>query len=246
MTPSIHRLQMTAIALATALLVAACGGGDATPPAESIPPTVNVTSASGAGGAVTFTFTLSEDVGTSFTTDIISVTNGSKGAFTKLSALQYTLVVTPAANSAGNIGVSIAANTFADLVGNKVTVATTASQAFDTRPPTLTVTNDIVAPTASGNVTFTFVFSKDVGTSFTTEDVVVTGGTKGAFTRVSGTQATLVVIPTANTSGTLNVSVAVGAFSDLAGATNTAAASAQKAFSTILKTQTQLRVNLNP
>ena len=245
MTPSIHRLQMTAIALATALLVAACGGGDATPPAESIPPTVNVTSASGAGGAVTFTFTLSEDVGTSFTTDIISVTNGSKGAFTKLSALQYTLVVTPAANSAGNIGVSIAANTFADLVGNKVTVATTASQAFDTRPPTLTVTNDIVAPTASGNVTFTFVFSKDVGTSFTTEDVVVTGGTKGAFTRVSGTQATLVVIPTANTSGTLNVSVAVGAFSDLAGATNTAAASAQKAFSTIVKTQMTLPVSFD-
>ena len=54
------------------------------------------------------------------------------------------------------------------------------------------------AATATGPVTFSFVFSEDVGASFTASDVVVTGGTAGAFTKVSGTQATLVVTPTAN------------------------------------------------
>ena len=102
----------------------------------------------------------------------------------------------------------------------------------DTVAPTMAIANDVAAPTATGPVTFTFVFSEDVGISFEADDIVVTGGTKGAFTRTSGSQATLVVVPVANSTGVLSVSVAAGRFSDLAGNANTATAAAQKPYDT--------------
>ncbi len=102
----------------------------------------------------------------------------------------------------------------------------------DTTPPTLTITDNVAAETATGDVTFNFVFSEDVGTSFTTDDVVLTGGTKGAFVRIDAKHATLVAKPPADATGTLEVSVAAGAFIDLAGNANTSAASAQQAYVT--------------
>jgi hypothetical protein len=103
--------------------------------------------------------------------------------------------------------------------------------AVDTTAPVVTITNNVAAETATGDITFTFSFNRDVGTSFTADDVVVTGGTKGAFTRTSGTSATLVVTPTANSAGTVEVSVAASAVSSDTG-TGNAAASARKAFDT--------------
>jgi hypothetical protein len=99
--------------------------------------------------------------------------------------------------------------------------------------PVVTITNNVAAETATGDIVFTFSFNRDVGTSFTADDVVVTGGSKGAFTRTSGTAATLVVSPPANATGTVEVGVPAGAVSDAAGATN-AAVSARKAFNTIV------------
>jgi hypothetical protein len=103
----------------------------------------------------------------------------------------------------------------------------------DTTPPTVVVTNNVSGTTASGDVLFTFTFSEDVGTSFTTDDIVITGGTKGTFTRVSGTQATLVVTPTANTTGSIGVSLGAGVFADTASNTNTTAATASQAYNTV-------------
>lgn len=102
----------------------------------------------------------------------------------------------------------------------------------DTTAPEVTITDDVAAETATGDVTFTFTFSEDVGTSFTTSDVVLTGGTKGAFTRVDATHATLVARPPADSTGTLEVAVAAGAVSDLAGNANAAGASARQAYDT--------------
>ncbi len=102
--------------------------------------------------------------------------------------------------------------------------------AADTTAPTVSIASDVSAPTASGPVTFTFVFSEDVGISFEATDVVVTGGTAGTFNRLGGTQATLVVQPTAGSAGTMTVSVAAGRFTDLAGNANTVSASASKAY----------------
>ncbi len=106
----------------------------------------------------------------------------------------------------------------------------------DTTAPTVTIASDVSAPTASGPVIFSFVFSEDVGVSFEAADVVVTGGTAGAFTRVGGSQATLVVTPAANSSGTLTVSVPAAKVSDLAGNANTASATASKNFDVRLAT----------
>jgi hypothetical protein len=104
----------------------------------------------------------------------------------------------------------------------------------DTTGPTVAITDNVPGATATGNVIFTFTFSEDVGTSFALSDVTLTGGTKGTFTKVSATVTTLVAIPTANAAGTLTVTVAAGAFSDLAGNVNAAAATASQAYDTIV------------
>ena len=367
------------------------GGPDVTPPTVAI--TDNVPGAT-ATGAVTFTFTFSEGIGTSFTADDIVVTGGAKGLFTLSSVTQATLVVTPPSAASGTIAVSVAAGKFADGAGNLNTAAVSSSQAFDTNgggtpgtmllsfdetvpgfsgmgayggalptvvsgptggagnalkivkpsgqqpwggvyftvaavpfaadrktitarvyatragaviklkvegsggasvevpgtatgaantwstvtwslsavdptkayttmaitpdaeltasgqsyyidditlaggsggpdltPPTVAITDDVPG-TATGAVTFTFTFSEGVGSSFTTDDIVVTGGTKGTFTMVSSAQATLVVTPPASASGTIGVSVAAGKYADAAGNLNTAAASGTQAFDT--------------
>ncbi len=102
----------------------------------------------------------------------------------------------------------------------------------DTTPPTVAITDNVAAATATGPVTFTFTFSEAVGASFTADDITVTGGTKGTFTTVDATHATLVVTAPTNTTGTIDVSVAAGTFLDAAGNANTAAATAQQAFDT--------------
>jgi Bacterial Ig-like domain len=98
----------------------------------------------------------------------------------------------------------------------------------DTTAPTVAIANNVSAPAATGPVTFTFVFSEDVGVSFDGTDITVDGGTPSALTRVDGRQATLVVTPTPGVSGTITVGVAAGRFTDVAGNTNAAAASASK------------------
>ena len=226
-------LQLSALSMATAVLVAACGGGDATPPPETVPPTINIaTNVPGtAVGAVTFTFTFSEDVGDSFTASDVTVTDGTPGSFTKLDALQYTLVVIPSAGKAGTVGVGIADKAYADLVGN-LGAGASKTQAFDTLPPTVTIASSAAGGTATGDITFSFAFSKDVGGSFTASDVTVTGGSAGAFTVASGTSATLVVTPMANTAGTVEITVPAGAVADAGGTVNTLAATAQQAYDT--------------
>lgn len=139
-----------------------------------------------------------------------------------MSGTQYTLVVTPAANSTGSIAVSVTASSYEDTVGNRGQAAAT-SQSFDTLPPVVSVTSSAAGSTASGDVTLTFNFSKEVGSSFDAADITVTGGSKGAFTRVNASRATLVVTPDANSAGNLEVSVAADSFSDSASRSNSAA-----------------------
>jgi hypothetical protein len=100
----------------------------------------------------------------------------------------------------------------------------------DTTAPSLTIANDVPAATAAGPVTFTFVFSEDVGVSFDGTDVVVDGGSPGAFTRIDGRQATLVVTPDPGVAGTITVTVAAGRVTDIAGNANTAGATDSKAY----------------
>lgn len=90
----------------------------------------------------------------------------------------------------------------------------------DTTPPTVTITDDVADATATGDVTFTFTFSEDIGSSFTESDISVTGAPTGTFTAVDGTTATLVVSPAPGTAGTIELTVAAGTFEDASGNTN--------------------------
>jgi len=107
------------------------------------------------------------------------------------------------------------------------------SSVVDPAAPVVTITNNVTGETATGPITFTFSFNRDVGTSFTADDVTVSGGSKGAFTRLSGASATLVVTPAANTTGTVQVTVVANSVTAATGSGNTAE-SASKAFNTVI------------
>ena len=135
---SARPFSLAATALAASLMLAACGGGEVVPPPDTTPPTLVITdNVSGAttSGAVIFSFTFSEDVGTSFTAEDVVVTGGTAGAFAKVSATAYTLSVTPATNAAGSITVSVAAGKFSDIALNVNTAAASAAQVYDTTTP---------------------------------------------------------------------------------------------------------------
>lgn len=116
----------------------------------------------------------------------------------------------------------------------------------DTTPPTVGIFNNLSTAPATGPVTFSFVFNEDVGNSFNIDAITVTGGSPGALTNVSVTQRTLVVTPTAGSTGTITVAVRVGSFSDLAGNINAVVPPAVEVpFNTGAKTQMALPVNFN-
>lgn len=96
--------------------------------------------------------------------------------------------------------------------------------------PTVAITDNVTGASANGPVTFTFKFSQDVGTSFTASDIIVKGGTKGTFTRISGTLATLVVTPDPAVNGNLTVSIGASSVTDAANRPNTAVASATRPY----------------
>ena len=136
---------------------------------------------------ITYTFTFAQAV-TDFDAADITVTNGTKGTFNRVSGTVYTLLVTPTPNLEGDVTVT---------VGDK-----TAVQKVDTKAPSVATTSARDATT--GNTTFTFTFSEAV-TGFEAADVTVTNGTAGTFTPVSATVYTLVVTPKAGTQPTVRV-----------------------------------------
>ncbi len=104
----------------------------------------------------------------------------------------------------------------------------------DTTPPTVVIGGTSATP-ISAPVTVTFTFSEDVGSSFSLGDVAITNGTPAAtLIKVNATRYTLIVSPPADATGSMQVSIATGAFSDLAGNLNTAAANVAQPFNTVV------------
>jgi len=97
--------------------------------------------------------------------------------------------------------------------------------------PSVVITDDVEA-TATGDVTFTFTFSRAV-TGFVATDIVVTGGSPGVFTAVSDTVYTLVVSPDAESVGSITVDVPAGVATDETGQNNTAATQAVQVYNTM-------------
>ena len=175
-------------------------------PLNTTNPAVTITDSSVgtlfAGQTITYTFTFAEAV-TGFTTGDVVVTGGTKGVFTASSALVYTLVVTPNDSSTTNITVDIAAGAGTSVAtGNPTAAAVQSIQAVNTSHVAAVISDNSNAVTPGADITFTFTFPEAV-TGFAIGDVVVVGGTKGAFAG-AGTTYTLVVTPT-GTSTTADV-----------------------------------------
>lgn len=195
---------------------------DTLAPAITISDDESAATANIAGGTITYTFTFSEAVSGFSVADIV-VSGGTKaGSFA--SGVDgdsvYTLVVTPIAGFEGNVTVDVSAAKAVDVSGNANTAALQSVQAVDMKAPTLAITDDESATTANiagGSITYTFTFSENVA-GFSADDIVVTNGTKGAFSG-SGSSYTLVVTPTTGLVG--DVSVSVPAANQVDGAGNT-------------------------
>lgn len=200
-------------------------------PADTTRPNATISSdADGStNGDVTFTITFTEAVN-GLTAEGISVSNATKGAFTKVDGRTYTLVGTPTANSSGTITVEVMANAARDAAGNGNTASEPFNQPFDTAAPGLSI-NSSVAGIANGEVTYTFLFTEAV-MGFDATDVTLTGATAGNFSAVSDSEYTIVVTPAANSTGTIGVAVAADAATDVAGNGNTAATSTPLPFDT--------------
>jgi hypothetical protein len=145
--PSRERRAAPLLLLVAAVALAACSDTEPAPPSDTTAPTVAITddvSDSTATGPVTFTFTFSEDVGTSFTVSDVTVTGGTADAFARSSATVYTLVVNLPPASLGTVAVAIPIGAFSDLAANASTAIAVATQGFSTvlSPMSLPVTFD--------------------------------------------------------------------------------------------------------
>lgn len=99
----------------------------------------------------------------------------------------------------------------------------------DTTPPTVAIT---AAANSDKKIVFTFDFNEPV-TGFTVEDVTIDVGTKGEFNMaINNRSATLIVTPPADSQGTIQATVAAGAFKDFAENASVVAANVTQAFGT--------------
>ncbi|RPH41457.1 MAG: hypothetical protein EHM87_19670 [Burkholderiales bacterium] len=211
------------------------------PPADTTRPTLTITDdrTGVANGPVTFTFAFSEPVA-GFTSADVSVSGGTAGPLSASpDGQRWTMAVTPTAGvQSGTITVDVGGGAATDAAGNPNVVATRATQAYDTRGPVATVTDDTPAATTSQPVRFRFAFDEPV-VGFTAADVVVGGGTAADFELAGDARsASLVVTPPAGAQdGTITVDVPAGAVTDALGNPGVAATRATQAYDTAAPTQ---------
>ena len=167
----------------------------------------------------TLTFTLSEPSSTFTAADVV-VTGGTLSDFTG-SGTTYTATFTPPANTTGTGTVAIAAGSFTDAAGNpNLAGALSPAMVIDTVVPTISIAASRTTLKAGETAVVSFALSKP-STSFTVDDVVVTGGALSGFTG-SGTSYTATFTPFAGSTLPGTVTVAEKMFFDSVNNPNTA------------------------
>ena len=194
---------------------------------DTTPPTVAITSSTAAlsaGQTAAITFTFSEDPGTSFTASDITLAGGTLGALSG-TGLVRTATFTPTPGLAsGTATIAVVDASYTDAAGNAGSAGTTPVIIVDTTPPTVAITSSTAALSAGQTAAITFTFSEDPGTSFTTSDITLAGGTLGALSG-TGLVRTALFTPTPSlASGTATIAVANASYTDAAGNTGSAGA----------------------
>ena len=171
-----------------------------------------------AGETATLTFSFSRNPGSSFSLSDISILGGSLSGLTATADPKvYTATFTPTASSSGNSSITVAASSYNDSFGNPGAAATAPAIAYDTLPPTLSITSDKPSLKAGETATISFTFS-EAPIGFLQSDIFVTGGTLSGFTATSDPKIyTATFTPTPNSSGTASISVPAGSYTDSAG-----------------------------
>ncbi|MCX7262294.1 MAG: Ig-like domain-containing protein, partial [Burkholderiales bacterium] len=172
--------------------------------------------------------------GGSPTLDFVIGTSTVKAAYLSGSGTNALVFRTTLASGQNDsTGVAIAINalslnnaTIKDASGNNATITSVAvadnvKYLVDTTAPTLAITSSKATLNVGETATITFTFSEDPGSSFiwasNAGDLSVSGGTLGNLSG-TGTLRTATFTPTPNVaSGTANISVAQGAYTDAAG-----------------------------
>ncbi|WP_072926847.1 Ig-like domain-containing protein [Microcystis aeruginosa] len=188
-------------------------------PYDNTPPTVTVdivdASLNDGTNSSLVTFEFSEDV-TGFADGDVSVSGGTLSDFTQVDGNSYTAIFT-ADDGVETIGsVSVAADSYSDLVGNNGGAGSD-TVTIDTKNPTLAV--DIVDASLNDGTNsslVTFEFSEDV-TGFDNSDVNISGGTLSDFTQVDGNSYTAIFTADDGVETIGSVSVAADSYSDLVG-----------------------------
>ena len=172
-----------------------------------------------AGETATISFTLTKP-STTFTASDVTVTGGTLSGFFG-SGASYSAIFTPRADSNAAGGISVAAGTFTDTIGNPNRAGSLPTPlAIDTLRPTVAVATDRTVLRSARTATLTFTLSEP-STSFGLNDVVVTGGTLSAFAG-SGTSYTAIFTPFVSSTTPGAVTIAAGTFTDAAGNANVA------------------------
>ena len=135
-----------------------------------------------------------------FTTSNITVTNGTKGTFTKVNDRKYNLNITGVSGST-TAEISIPANNLIDVSGNKNSNSIVLSRYMDVTGPTATITKNT---STSRTVTYTISFHEPAY-GFTKDDIKLSEGTKSTFTKINQKTYTLVVTHASDGSKTITV-----------------------------------------
>ena len=187
---------------------------------------------------VTYTFTFSEAV-TGFTASSVTVSEGTKGTFTKVSDSKYTLVVTHASD--GSKTITVAAGACKDSAGNGNTANTlTHTINTDTTKPTVTIRNSRAYDGGKKKYLYTVTFTwsenvYDFDASKVTINLCMSRITSDGTCSALGTnymkkltqvdQKTYQAVEVYSSSSVVNglkVTIAAGACHDVAGNTNDA------------------------
>jgi hypothetical protein len=189
---------------------------------DTVVPGIAITSnraAVKAGETAVISFTLSKP-STTFTAGDITVTGGTLSGFFG-SGASYSAIFTPRADSTTPGGISVAAGTFTDAIGNPNRAGSLAAPlAIDTLRPTVAVATDRTVLRSARTATLSFTLSEP-STTFGLNDVVATGGTLSAFAG-SGTSYTAIFTPLVSSTTPGAVTIAAGTFTDAAGNPNVA------------------------